>query len=154
MLALLDNRPVIFSLRELFDQFLFHRREIVYKRSIYDLKKAEAREHLLAGFIIALKNIDEVIALLKQSANADEAIVKLNKRFLLTIEQGKAILEMRLQRLTGLEQEKIYAEIEEIKQEIARLRSIIDNPEILKQEIIKELNHIKSEYNDKRRTQN
>lgn len=152
MLALLDNRPVIFSLRELLDQFLFHRREIVYKRSIYDLKKAEAREHLLTGFIIALKNIDEVIVLLKQSANADDAIVKLNKRFLLTIEQGKAILEMRLQRLTGLEQEKIYAEIEEIKQEIARLRSIIDNPEILKQEIIKELNHIKSEYNDKRRS--
>ncbi len=152
MLALLDNRPVIFSLRELLDQFLFHRREIVYKRSLYDLKKAEAREHILSGFIIALKNIDEVIALLKQSANADEAITKLNKRFLLSIEQGKAILEMRLQRLTGLEQEKIYGEIEEIKMEIARLKAIIDNPEILKQEIVKELTQLKNEYSDKRRT--
>lgn len=152
MLALLDNRPVIFSLRELLDQFLFHRREIIYKRSIFDLKKAEAREHLLAGFIIALKNIDEVVSLIKQSSNADDAITKLNKRFLLSFEQGKAILEMRLQRLTGLEQEKIYAEIEEIKVEITRLKGIIDNPEVLKQEIIKELTHIKNEYSDKRRT--
>lgn len=122
------------------------------QRSIFDLKKAEIREHLLAGFIIALKNIDEIVALLKQSANADEAVTKLNKRFLLTVEQGKAILEMRLQRLTGLEQEKIYAELEELKQEIAYLKSIIDNPEILKQEIIKELNQVKNEYSDPRRT--
>lgn len=152
MLALLDNRPVVFSLRQLLDQFLYHRREIVYKRSIYDLKKAEAREHLLAGFIIALKNIDEVVALIKQSSNAEDAIVKLNKRFLLTSEQGKAILEMRLQRLTGLEQEKIYAEIEEIKKEITALKLIIENPEVLKKEIIKELVALKEEYADKRRT--
>lgn len=152
MLGLLDNKPIVFSLRELLDQFLFHRREVVFKRTVYDLKKAEAREHLLAGFIIALKNIDEVVALIKQSANTDDAIVKLNKRFLLTLEQGKAILEMRLQRLTGMEQDKIYAEMEELKKEILHLKLIIENPEVLKQEIVKELTVLKEEYSDKRRS--
>lgn len=152
MLALLDNRPIVFSLRQMLDQFLYHRREVIYKRSLYDLKKAEAREHLLAGFIIALKNIDEVVALIKQSSNADDAIVKLNKRFLLTSEQGKAILEMRLQRLTGLEQEKIYAEMEELKREIAALKLIIEDAEVLKKEIVKELSAVKNEYADPRRT--
>ena len=152
MLALLDNRPVVFNLRQLLDQFLFHRREVIYKRTIYDLKKAQAREHLLNGFIVALKNIDEVVALIKQSSNAEDAIIKLNKRFLLTSEQGKAILEMRLQRLTGLEQEKIYAELEELKKEIVALKLIIENPEVLKEEIVKELTALKNEYADERRT--
>lgn len=152
MLGLLDKKPVIFSLRDMLDQFLYHRREIVYKRTVYDLKKAEMREHLLGGFIIALKNIDEVIALLKAAADSDDAIAKLNKRFLLSVEQGRAILDMRLQRLTGLEQEKIYAEMEELKKEIGRLKQIIEQPEVLKQEIIKELIEVKEEYGDKRRT--
>ncbi len=115
MLGLLDNRPLIFSLRDLIREFLLHRQEIIYKRTVFDLQKAQAREHVLAGFIIAISNIDEVITLIKQSPSAEEAIIKLNKRFLLTPEQGKAILEMRLQRLTGLEQEKIHAEMGEIK---------------------------------------
>ncbi len=152
MLGLLDNRPIVFSLREMLDQFLYHRREVIYKRSVFDLKKAEAREHILAGFIIALKNIDEVIALLKKSTDTDDAIVNLNKRFLLTPEQGKAILDMRLQRLTSMEQEKIYADLEELKKEIVSLRLIIENPEILRNEIIKELIASKEEYGDKRRS--
>jgi DNA gyrase subunit A len=152
MLGLLDNRPLVFSLRQLLEQFLFHRREVIYKRTVYDLKKAHEREHLLAGFIIALKNIDEVVSLIKQSSGAEEAITKLNKRFLLTPEQSKAILEMRLQRLTGMEQEKIYAEMEELKKEILRLKSIIENEPILKKEIYSELIHIKQEYADARRT--
>lgn len=152
MLALLDNRPVVFSLREMIDQFLFHRRDIIYKRSLYDLKKAQMREHILAGFIVALKSIDEVIALIKQSSNADDAINSLHKRFLLTPEQGKAILEMRLQRLTGMEQDKIHAEMEELKLEISGLKAIIEKPEVLKEEISKELLYIKEQYADKRRS--
>jgi DNA gyrase subunit A len=152
MLALLDNKPSVFNLRQLLHEFLVHRHEIIYKRTVYDLKKAEMREHLLAGFIIALSSIDEVIALIKQSRSGDEAIVQLNKRFLLTPEQGKAILEMRLQRLTGLEQEKIYAEMEELKKTIQYYKSIIADKSILRAEVKAELVAIKSEYADKRRT--
>lgn len=152
MLGLLDNRPLVFTLRQLISHFLFHRKEVVYKRTVYDLKKAQAREHILAGFIIALANIDEVVALIKQSKSADEAVTKLNKRFLLSAEQGKAILEMRLQRLTGLEQEKIYAEMEELKKMILHLKSIIENEAILKQEVVKELVEVKASYADARRT--
>jgi DNA gyrase subunit A len=152
MLGLLDNQPLIFTLRQLLDEFLYHRKQIIYRRTQYDLSKAQEREHLLAGFIIALNSIDEVIALIKKSPSAHEAISELNKRFLLTEKQGKAILEMRLQRLTGLEQEKIYGEMDEIKAKIAQLRSIIENETILKEEIIKELEDIKANYSDIRRT--
>jgi DNA gyrase subunit A len=152
MLGLLDNQPLVFSLRQLLSEFLYHRKQIIYRRTQYDLSRAQEREHILAGFVIALTSIDEVIALIKKSPSANEAIVELNKRFLLTEKQGKAILEMRLQRLTGLEQEKIYAEMADIKTKIAQLRSIIENETILKEEIIKELEDIKSNYNDPRCT--
>jgi DNA gyrase subunit A len=152
MLGLLDNRPLVFSLREMISHFLFHRKEVVHKRTVYDLGKAHDREHLLSGFIIALKNIDEVVAIAKQSKTADEAIITLNVRFQLTSEQGKAILEMRLQRLTGLEQEKIYAEMEEIKKTITYLKSILDSESILKEEVRKELIEVKERYADPRRT--
>lgn len=152
MLGLLDQRPRVFALRELLDQFIYHRRDVVYKRTAYDLKKAEAREHILAGFIIALKNIDDVIALIKKSASAEEAITQLNKRFLLSAEQGKAILEMRLQRLTGLEQEKIYAEMDELKKTIVYLKSILEDESILRQEMITELEEVKQNYGDARKS--
>lgn len=152
MLGLLDNRPLVFNLRQLLEQFLIHRKEIIYHRTVYDLGKAQAREHILAGFIIALSNIDETIAIIKKSKNSDEAIASLNKRFLLTEEQGKAILEMRLQRLTGMEQEKIHQEMIELKNEIAFLKSIVEDEKILKQEIIKELQEVKELYGDKRKT--
>jgi len=152
MLGLLDNQPLIFPLRELLNEFLYHRKQIIYRRTQFDLTKAQEREHILAGFVIALSNIDEVIALIKKSPSANEAIVLLNKRFLLSEKQGKAILEMRLQRLTGLEQEKIYAEMEEIKVKIVYFKSILENETILKQEIVKELQEIKENYNDGRRT--
>ena len=132
MLGLLDNHPLVFTLRQLLNEFLYHRQQIIYSRTQFDLKKAQEREHILAGFIIALNNIDEVIALIKKSLSAQEAIITLNKRFLLSEEQGKAILEMRLQRLTGLEQEKIYHEMEEIKKKIIYFKSIIENEPVLK----------------------
>ncbi|HLJ31507.1 MAG TPA: DNA gyrase subunit A [Candidatus Babeliales bacterium] len=152
MLGLLDNQPLIFTLRQLLSEFLYHRKQIIYRRTQYDLSRAQEREHILAGFIIGLNSIDEVIALIKKSPSATEAIAELNKRFLLTEKQGKAILEMRLQRLTGLEQEKIYAEMDEIKTKITYFRSILENETILKEEIIKELEDIKNNYNDERRT--
>ncbi len=152
MLALLDNRPLVFTLKQMLHHFVFHRKEVVNKRTIFDLKKAREREHILAGFIIALKNIDEVIALIKQSESADEAIVQLNKRFLLTPIQGKAILEMRLQRLTGLEQEKIYAEMEELKKSISYLNSILEDESVLKNVVKQELLEIKEKYADARRS--
>lgn len=152
MLALLDNKPMIFTLRQMIEEFMYHRRQVVHRRTEFDLAKARAREHLLAGFIIALKNIDEVVAIVKRSSDADAAIVELNKRFLLSSEQGKAILEMRLQRLTGLEQEKIYAELEDIKKEITFFVSILENESILKQEVVKELIEVKEMYGDVRKS--
>jgi len=152
LLALLDNRPTVFTLRELLHEFLIHRQEVIYRRSIFDLKKAEQREHILVGILIALKDIDEVVALIKKSASAEEAIEQLNKRFLLTAMQSKAILEMRLQRLTGLEQEKIRQEMAEIKEQIAFLQNIINNKEVLQEEVVKELVAIKEEFADARRS--
>ncbi len=152
MLGLLDNQPLIFSLRQLLNEFLYHRQQIIYRRTQYDLHKAQEREHILAGFIIALTNIDEVIAMIKKSSSSHEAIIILNKRYLLSEAQGKAILEMRLQRLTGMEQEKIHQEMEEIKQKIVQFKSIVENETVLKKEIVKELEDIKSMYGDTRRT--
>lgn len=152
MLALLDNRPMVFSLRQMLQEFLYHRKQVVYKRTEFDLRKAHAREHILAGFIIGLQNIDEVIALIKESKEFQDAINALNKRFLLTPEQGKAILEMRLQRLTGLEQEKIHEEMTEIKALIAKLKSILDDENVLRAEIIEELEEIKQAYGDARKS--
>ena len=147
-ITLLRTNPATF----IANSALFHRKEVVYKRTVFDLKKAEAREHILAGFIIALQNIDEAIAIIKQSKTVDEAVTKLNKRFLLSVEQGKAILDMRLQRLTGLEQEKIHREMEELKKTITYLKLVLEDESILKQEIVKELEEIKKQYADQRRT--
>lgn len=152
MLGLLDNKPMVFNLRQLLEQFLFHRKEVVYSRTLFDLRKTEAREHLLNGFIIALENIDEVVAMIKQSSSADEAITRLNKRFLFSVEQGKAILEMRLQRLTGMEQEKIHTELAEIKLMIAHFKSILADETILRGEIEKELIDVRETYGDDRKS--
>lgn len=152
MLGLLDNKPLVFNLRQLLEQFLFHRKEIVYRRTKFDLSKAQEREHILAGFIIALQNIDEVVAMIKASASPDDAIVSLNARFGLSAEQSKAILEMRLQRLTGLEQEKIHKEMQELKQTIAYLQTVLADESVLKKEIKQELEDIKQLYGDERKT--
>lgn len=152
MLGLLDNKPLVFGLRELLEEFIYHRKQVVYRRTQFELDKALDREHILSGFIIALGSIDEVIAIIKRSDSSEEAIGKLNKRFLLSEKQGKAILEMRLQRLTGLEQEKIHQEMEAIKKDVAYLRSVLESETILKQEIVTELQEIKQQYADPRRS--
>ena len=152
MLALYQNRPMFFSLRELLEHFLLHRREIITRRTEFDLGKSKAREHILLGLITALTNIDEIVALIKASKTAEEATAALHQRFTLSAEQAKAILEMRLQRLTGLEQDKIHAEIEELKKVISYLELILRDETVLKQEMLNEFEYIKKTYADDRRT--
>lgn len=152
LLALYNNRPMLFSLRETIEHFLLHRREIITRRSEFDLAKHKARAHILDGLIIALNSIDEVVALIKRSQTPQEAIELLHAKFTLSMEQSKAILEMRLQRLTGLEQEKIHAEIGELAKIIAQLELILGDDNELKKEIFKELEMIKNTYADPRKT--
>lgn len=153
MLALNQNRPMFFTLREMIEHFLLHRKEIITKRSEYDLARNKARAHILAGLIIALSNIDEVVRLIKTSQTPEEAGMLLHTHLKLSPEQSKAILEMRLQRLTGLEREKINQEIEELRKVIAKLELILSDENELKNEIIKELDFIKATYANPRKTQ-
>ncbi len=152
LLALHHNRPVLFTLREMIDHFLEHRREIITRRTEFDMAKNKAREHILEGVIIALSNIDQIIAMIKASDTPEDAIKELHANFKLSEAQSKAILEMRLQRLTGLEQGKIHAEIEEIRKAIAKLLLILTDEHELKREIIKELEIIRSVYGDARKS--
>ena len=151
-LALVDGKPKELNLKELLEIYLEYRMEIIQKRTLYDLRKSEERAHILDGLKIALDNIDEIVALIKGSANADEAKQGLMENFALDEIQSKAILDMRLQRLTGLETQKVLEELEGLVKLIAELRGILESDE-LKHEIIKnELLELKEKYGDARRT--
>ena len=113
-IALVNGRPELLNLKQLLGHFIDHRHEVVVRRTTFELKKAEERAHILEGMIIASDNIDEVIALIKASSNADEARQKLIKKFSLSEVQAKAIVEMRLRQLTGLEQDKLRVEYDEL----------------------------------------
>ncbi|PQJ78922.1 DNA gyrase subunit A [Polaribacter porphyrae] len=151
-IALVKGKPEQLNLKQLIHHFVDHRHEVVVRRTQYELKKAEARAHILEGLIIASDNIDEVIALIRGSKNADEAREKLIERFELTEIQAKAIVEMRLRQLTGLEQDKLRAEFEEIMLTIADLKDILDNEPRRYQIITDELLKIKEKYGDERRS--
>ena len=153
MLALVNNQPRVLNLRKLLSNFIQHRREVVVRRTKFDLRKAEERAHILLGLKIALDNLDAVIALIKASANPDEARTGLVREFTLSEIQAQAILEMRLQRLTGLERDKIIAEYEEVLKEIARLTEILGSDALVMKIIRDELLAIKAEYGDVRRTE-
>jgi len=153
MLALVNNQPRVLNLRKLLSNFVQHRREVVVRRTKYDLRKAEERAHILLGLKIALDNLDAVIALIKASANPDEAKTGLVREFKLSEIQAQAILEMRLQRLTGLERGKIIAEYEEVLKEIARLTEILGSDVLVMKIIRDELLAVKAEYGDERRTE-
>ncbi len=153
MLALVNNQPRVLNLRKLLSNFIQHRREVVVRRTKYDLRKAEERAHILLGLKIALDNLDAVIALIKASANPDEARTGLVREFKLSEIQAQAILEMRLQRLTGLERDKIIAEYEEVLKEIARLTEILGSDSLVMKIIRDELLAVKAEYGDERRTE-
>jgi len=152
MLAIVDGVPKILDLKGVLSHYIAHRREVVIRRTKYDLKKAEERAHILEGLKIALENIDEVIAIIKASKTPDEAGVKLIKRFNLSEIQAKAILDMRLQRLTSLEIKKIIDELKELINLIAELKAILKS-EVKVNNIMKnELTEIKTKFADKRKT--
>lgn len=153
LLAINNKEPKIFTLLELLNIFISHRKTIVIRRTIFDLEKAKARAHILEGLKIALDHIDEVIALIKASANTEEAHDGLMKTFGLSSLQAKAILEMRLQRLTGLERDKIEQEYAELLAQIEYLNSILKSEEKLKTIIKEELLEIKEKFSSPRLTQ-
>ncbi|MBQ0735470.1 DNA gyrase subunit A [Aquimarina celericrescens] len=152
-IALVNGRPKLLNVKEMIHHFVEHRHEVVVRRTKFELKKAEERAHILEGLIIASDNIDEVIALIRASANADEAREKLIKRFKLSEIQAKAIVEMRLRQLTGLEQDKLRAEYEELMKTIEDLKDILDKKERRMMIIKEELVEVKEKYGDERRSQ-
>lgn len=152
-IALVDGRPKLLNLKQFISQFVKHRHEVVVRRTKYDLEQAEKRAHILEGLLIALDHLDEVIQLIRNSKTPDEARDGLMNNFELTEVQAKAILDMRLQRLTGLEREKIKNEYEELKELIKYLKEVLEN-EDLRMNIIKdELIEVKEKYGDERRTE-
>ncbi|CAL2101758.1 DNA gyrase subunit A [Tenacibaculum sp. 190130A14a] len=151
-IALVNGRPEQLNLKQLIHHFVEHRHEVVVRRTKYELAKAEARAHILEGLIIASDNIDEVITIIRGSSNADEAREKLMERFELTEIQARAIVEMRLRQLTGLEQDKLRAEYDEIIKTIADLKDILSNEERRYNIIKDELLYIKEKYGDERRS--
>ena len=153
MLAVVDNRPQLLNLKTALSCFVDHRREVVIRRTRYDLEKAEARAHILEGLRIAIDNIDEVVALIRASANPEEARTALMERFALSEVQAKAILEMRLQRLTGLQREELMNEYKDLLQKIEFYRSILENAEVLRSELKREIAEIRETFATPRRTE-
>jgi len=151
-IALVNGRPQLLNVKEMIHYFVEHRHEVVVRRTQFELKKAEDRAHILEGLIIASDNIDEVIAIIRASNNADEARTNLIERFKLSEIQAKAIVEMRLRQLTGLEQDKLRTEYDEIMVLIADLKDILDKKERRMQIIKDELLEIKDKYGDERRS--
>jgi DNA gyrase subunit A len=152
-LAVVQGRPELLTLKETLEQFIYHRKEIIVRRTRFDLRKAEERAHILQGLKVALDNLDEVVALIRNSRSPDEARTRLMDRFDLTIIQAKAILDMRLQRLTGLEREKIVEEYEAVLKDIARFREILGNERLVLEIIKEEIAEIQKEFADVRRTE-
>jgi len=151
-IALVKGRPQMLNLKDMIKHFVDHRHDVVVRRTKFELKKAEDRCHILEGLIIASDNIDEVIALIKASKNAEDARDNLIKKFKLSEIQAKAIVEMRLRQLTGLEQDKLRNEYEEIKKLIEDLKDILSNEDRRMNIISEELNEIKEKYGDERRS--
>ena len=152
-IALVHGRPRTLTLKAMIMYFVEHRHEVVVRRTQYELAEAEKRAHILEGLIIASDNIDEVIAIIRGSKSPDEARANLITRFALSDIQARAIVEMRLRQLTGLEQDKLHAEYQDIMKVIADLKDILENKEHRMQIIVNELNEIKNKYGDARRTQ-
>lgn len=152
MVALVNGVPRTLSLKEMLHYYILHQEEVVERRTRYDLAKAEARAHILEGFVIALDNIDEVIRIIRASKTDAEAKASLMESFSLSEKQSEAILEMKLRRLTGLEREKIEQELAELREKIEYFKRVLSDKELLKQIIKDELLEIKEKYNSKRLT--
>ena len=153
LLSVVNNRPELLNLKELLEHFIFHRKEIIIRRTRYDLKKAEERAHILEGLKIALDNLDDVVFLIRESKTPTEAKGRLVEAFNLTTIQAQAILDMRLQRLTGLEQEKILEEYENVLKDINRFNKILGSERIVLSIIKDELSVIEEDFGDHRLTE-
>ena len=153
LLAIVNGRPEILTLKRMIEHFINHRREVIVRRTIFDLKKAEARAHILEGLKKALDFLDEVIELIRASSDAKEAKARLIAEFQFSDIQAQAILDMRLQRLTGLEREKIHSEYEGLLKDIAYYKAILATPTMVLDIIKEELKEIQNTYGDERRTE-
>jgi DNA gyrase subunit A len=153
MLAVVNNRPQLLDLKQVMEHFLEHRKEVVLRRSRFELKNAEHRAHILEGLRIALENIDEVVRLIRASKTPSEAKARLMERFSLSDIQSQAILDMRLQRLTNMEQEKLLQEYRELLKRIEFLQSVLENIEVLKGVIREEFQNIRGTYSVPRRSE-
>ena len=151
--ALVNGRPQLLNLKDLIHHFVDHRHDVVVKRTNYELRKAEQRAHILEGLIIASDNIDDVIDLIKKSSNAEDARLKLEKKYKLTEIQAKAIIEMRLRQLTGLEQNKLREEYDDLQKTIKGYKELLDSKPKRMILIKEELTHIKDKYGDERRSE-
>lgn len=151
-IALVDGRPMMLNLRDLIGNFVKHRREVVIRRTRYDLKQAEKRAHILEGLLIALDHIDEIISIIRSSDSPDKAKISLMERFGLSDVQTQAIIDMRLRALTGLERDKLKAEYDELMKHIEYLNQLLSDPELQKQVMKGEMLEMKEKYGDKRRT--
>ncbi|MBC8317650.1 MAG: DNA gyrase subunit A [Desulfobulbaceae bacterium] len=152
-LSIVNNKPEVLNLKQILEHFILHRKTIVYRRTAFDLKKAEARAHILEGLKVAIENMDEVVTLIKASANPAEARQGLMETFDLSEIQAQAILEMRLQKLTGLEREKIISELNELLEKVAWLQKVLHDESLVLQIIKDECVAIKEQYGDERRTE-
>ena len=153
MLALVDGEPKILTLKEMLSHYLEHQKQVVTRRTRYDLNRAKERLHILEGLIIALDHIDEIVDLIKKAANPPEAKTKLMERFQLSEKQAQAILDMRLQRLTGLERDKILEEDRQLRERVAYLQSVLDDDGLLLSIIKEEAIAVREKYSDERRTE-
>ena len=153
LLALVNGRPETLPIQACMNHFLSFRKEVVIRRTIYDLAQAEARAHVLEGFEIALDNLDEIISLIRASDNANDARSQLMLRFTLTERQAQAILEMRLRALTALEREKILNELRELREKIGELKTLLASDELVLDVVIKEIEEVGEQFGDDRRTE-
>ena len=152
-IALVHGRPKLLNLKDLIQLFVEHRHEVIIRRTQYDLRKAKERAHILEGLIIASDNIDEVIRIIRAAKTPNEAITNLMERFQLSEVQARAIVEMRLRQLTGLMQDQLHAEYEDLMKQIAYFKEILVNEELCKKVIKDELIEVKEKYGDKRRSE-
>jgi DNA gyrase subunit A len=152
-LAVIDSRPKLLNLKEILKNFILHRKQIVVRRTIFDLKKAEARAHILEGLKVALENLDDVVALIRAAKTPGEAKDGLIQKFKLTVIQAQAILDMRLQRLTGLEQEKILEEYQNVLKDIKHYKEILGSERLVLDIIKDELTRIQENFGNERRTE-
>ncbi len=153
LLCIVGNKPEILNLKEMLQYFVAHRRTVVYRRTVYELRKASERAHILEGLKTAISNLDEVVALIRASANPEEAKTGLITRFALSEIQAQTILDMRLQRLTGLERDKIIKDYEEILEKIAWYRQVLADDTLVLRIVREEFEKIRDEYGDERRTE-